>query len=100
MHLQVPGKLEPALSWVYANQSKNARLFYLLPYTASMNAMVIRCKRVFGRECVTAQHSKTLDFFYDQLSEEASNDESIDYEKIEKESPIKKITFKRTVLPC
>lgn len=84
------GKTEAALSWVYANQSRNARLFYLLPYTASINAMVIRLQEVFGRESVTAQHSKTLDFFYDQLSEEASNDETIDYEKIEKEARSKK----------
>lgn len=68
------GKTEAALSWVYANQSENARLFYLLPYTASINAMVMRLEKVFGNEKVTALHSKTLDFFYQQLSEEDSNE--------------------------
>ena len=67
------GKTEAALCWIYANQSKNARLFYLLPYTASINAMVIRLQSIFGKEVVTALHSKTLDFFFEQLEEEESN---------------------------
>ena len=67
------GKTEAALCWIYANQSKNARLFYLLPYTASINAMVIRMQSIFGKEIVTALHSKTLDFFFEQLEEEESN---------------------------
>lgn len=83
------GKTEAALSWVYANQIENARLFYLLPYTASINAMVKRLQKVFGEERVTALHSKTLDFFYEQLADEESNYEK-DYEKIEAEARSKK----------
>ena len=56
------GKTEAALSWVFANQKENAHLFYLLPYTASINAMVGRLQSVFGIDKVTALHSKTLDF--------------------------------------
>lgn len=67
------GKTEAALNWVLANQSKNARLFYLLPYTASINAMVNRLIQIYGPGTVTALHSKTLDFFYQQLSDEDSN---------------------------
>jgi len=67
------GKTEAALAWVSANQIENNRLFYLLPYTASINAMVQRLQAVFGVENVTALHSRTLDFFYDQLQNEASN---------------------------
>lgn len=67
------GKTEAALCWVYANQTKNSRLFYLLPYTASINAMVIRLQYIFGKEIVTALHSKTLDFFFEQLEKEESN---------------------------
>lgn len=83
------GKTEAALSWVFANQKENARLFYLLPYTASINAMVKRLQTVFDEERVTALHSKTLDFFYEQLAEEESNYEK-DYEKIEAEARSKK----------
>src|SRR5690606_39865403 len=75
------GKTEAALSWIYANQTKNSRLFYLLPYTASINAMVGRLQKIYGEDKVTALHSKTLDFFYNQLAEEDSNGEGkiIDY---------------------
>lgn len=54
------GKTEAALSWIYANQTPNARIFYTLPYTASINAMVKRLKEVYGEDAnlVTALHSK------------------------------------------
>jgi CRISPR-associated endonuclease/helicase Cas3 len=83
------GKTEAALSWVWANQTDNARLFYLLPYTASINAMVRRLTKVFDTDKVTALHSKTLDFFYEQLSEEESNHEK-DYTAIEAAARSKK----------
>lgn len=83
------GKTEAALSWVFANQVENTRLFYLLPYTASINAMVHRLQIVFGYDKVTALHSKTLDFFYEQLANEDSNYEK-NYEKIESDARTKK----------
>jgi CRISPR-associated endonuclease/helicase Cas3 len=67
------GKTEASMCWLLANQNQNTRLFYLLPFTASINAMVKRLQKIFGQERVTALHSKTLDFFYEQLSEESSN---------------------------
>lgn len=84
------GKTEAALSWVFANQTANARLFYLLPYTASINAMVDRLQNVFGIDKVTALHSKTLDFFYDQIANEDSNKEK-NYIKIEQAAKSKKV---------
>lgn len=83
------GKTEAALSWIYANQTENARLFYLLPYTASINAMVVRLQHVFGEERITALHSKTLDFFYEQLSKEESNEDQ-NYETIEQAAKSRK----------
>lgn len=67
------GKTEAAACWIFANQTVNARVFYVLPNTASINAMTIRFQNIFGEGMVTALHSKTLDFFYDQLSNEDSN---------------------------
>lgn len=67
------GKTEAALSWIYANQTINSRLFYLLPFTASINAMVRRLENVYGNSRVTALHSKSLDFFYEEAIEECSN---------------------------
>ncbi len=88
------GKTEAALSWVFANQTKNARLFYLLPYTASINAMVRRLQIVFGDDKVTALHSKTLDFFYEQLANEDSN-----YEEIEASAQTKKSLSRELFYP-
>lgn len=67
------GKTEAALSWVYANQQKGNRLFYLLPYTASINAMMTRLCNVYNRSRVMIQHSKSLNFIYNELCEEDSN---------------------------
>lgn len=83
------GKTEAALSWVFANQKENVHLFYLLPYTASINAMVGRLQNIFGIDKVTALHSKTLDFFYEQLANEDSNEEK-NYENIEQSARSKK----------
>lgn len=92
------GKTEAALNWVYANQSENSRIFYLLPYTASINAMVIRLQKHYNEKVVTALHSKTLDFFYDQISGEYSNDEK-DYKKIEQEAKNRKSVSKELFYP-
>jgi CRISPR-associated endonuclease/helicase Cas3 len=73
------GKTEAALSWVVANQHENVRLFYLLPYTASINAMVKRLQSVFddeNQQRVAALHSRSLDFFYDEALGETSNYET------------------------
>jgi CRISPR-associated endonuclease/helicase Cas3 len=67
------GKTEAALCWLTANQQPNARFIYLLPYTASINAMTTRLEKIFGEERVTALHSKTLDFFYERLEEDEDN---------------------------
>lgn len=92
------GKTEAALNWVYANQIQNARVFYLLPYTASINAMVSRLQRHYNKDVVTALHSKTLDFFYEQISEELSNEDKNFY-KIEKEAKDKKSLSKEIFYP-
>lgn len=95
------GKTEAALAWFYANQQENARLFYLLPYTASINAMVKRLQGVFGKDKVTALHSKTLDLFFDQLEEEASNndDPSDFYQEIQEEAVTKASLSKEMYFP-
>lgn len=79
------GKTEAALNWVHANQQENARLFYLLPFTASINAMVDRLQKIYGKHRVVALHSKSLDFFYEEAMEECGN-----YEQSEKRARNKK----------
>lgn len=90
------GKTEAALSWIYANQMPNSRIFYTLPYTASINAMVKRLQEIYGNDksLVSALHSKSLDFFYDEAEEEASN-----YEEREEKAKNKKSFSKELFYP-
>lgn len=62
------GKTEAALLWA-AGQPKAARLFYTLPYQASMNAMKQRLSRLFGDFSVGLQHGRGLLALYRLLME-------------------------------
>lgn len=67
------GKTEAALFWSGANQNvrKSRRVFYLLPYTASINAMYNRLQRDFkNEELVGVLHGKANYFLYKSFSED------------------------------
>jgi len=75
------GKTEAALLWASANQNNQLgkRVFYVLPYTASINAMYKRLAELegFGEEKVGIQHGKASYFLYTYFSErEYSPDEA------------------------
>jgi len=66
------GKTEASLFWSDTNQNSDnsKRVFYLLPYTASINAMYNRLRRDFGEEeIVGLLHGKSSYFIYKALSE-------------------------------
>jgi CRISPR-associated endonuclease/helicase Cas3 len=66
------GKTEAALFWSDINQNvqKSRRVFYLLPYTASINAMYKRFQRDFKKEeLVGVLHGKVTYFLYKLFSE-------------------------------
>jgi len=67
------GKTEAALLWASANQNNQLgkRVFYVLPYTASINAMYKRLAELegFGEEKVGIQHGKAGYFLYKYFSE-------------------------------
>jgi len=68
------GKTEASLFWTDKNQNakKSKRVFYLLPYTASINAMYERLNSDFNnnKELVGIQHGKVNYFLYKSFSEE------------------------------
>lgn len=64
------GKTEAALLWAQNNQVKNGRLFYVLPYTASINAMHRRLTNVFGTVNVGMLHHRATASLYDILGDE------------------------------
>jgi CRISPR-associated endonuclease/helicase Cas3 len=62
------GKTEAALLWA-AQQDDAPRLFYTLPFQASMNAMNLRLREIFGDNHVGLQHGRGLLALYRQLME-------------------------------
>ncbi len=62
------GKTEGALYWVMGDGSTPVpRVFYTLPYQASMNAMHKRLESHFGKDKVGLQHGRALQALYQQL---------------------------------
>ncbi|MGE5632879.1 MAG: CRISPR-associated helicase Cas3' [Caulobacteraceae bacterium] len=64
------GKTEAALLWAQNNQGKNGRLFYVLPYTASINAMHHRLTNIFGAGNVGMLHHRATASLYEILDDE------------------------------
>ena len=66
------GKTEAALLWANAQQDAGRRIFYVLPYTASINAMLHRLQDEKGLnlgENIGALHGKANYFAYQDLCE-------------------------------
>ncbi len=64
------GKTGAALLWAAKNQQVNNRLFYVLPYTASINAMYKRLQNIFPKESVGILHHKNLAFLYQSMEDD------------------------------
>ncbi len=67
------GKTEAALFWAHNNQNpvSSKRIFYILPYTASINYMYKRFIKLFGNdELVAVLHGKSSYFLYRFFTEE------------------------------
>ncbi|CUU09209.1 CRISPR-associated helicase, Cas3 family [Candidatus Kryptobacter tengchongensis] len=60
------GKTEASLFWVEKNQNdrRTKRVFYILPYTASINDMFKRFVRYFGEDLVGMKHHRAGYFIY------------------------------------
>lgn len=75
------GKTEAALFWANHNQNpmKTNRIFYILPYTASINYMYKRFVKLLGSdELVAVLHGKSSYFLYKYFSE---SNEDIQYDR-------------------
>jgi CRISPR-associated endonuclease/helicase Cas3 len=75
------GKTEAALLWTARQQVDDGmpapRLFYLLPYQASMNAAYIRLQTIFDAQAVGLQHSRVAQVLFasalaDQMNTDAA----------------------------
>ncbi|OAN42900.1 CRISPR-associated helicase/endonuclease Cas3 [Chloroflexus islandicus] len=64
------GKTEAALYWALGDGCcPPARIFYALPYQASMNAMYDRLRRSFGDQAVGLQHGRAAQALYARFRE-------------------------------
>jgi CRISPR-associated endonuclease/helicase Cas3 len=75
------GKTEAAILWAHNNQNitRGKRIFYILPYTASINYMYKRFKKLLDSdELVAVLHGKSSYFTYKYFIED---DKNITYEK-------------------
>lgn len=71
------GKTEASLLWADNNQNEifSKRIFYMLPYTASINAMYERLTKLLGNEnLVGLSHGKASYFIYKSLNEDYKPD--------------------------
>jgi len=58
------GKTVAILLWAVNNQAENGRLFYVLPHTASINAMYERLKKIYGEKNVGILHHKNAEYLF------------------------------------
>jgi CRISPR-associated endonuclease/helicase Cas3 len=72
------GKTEAALLWAERNQPSSGRIYYVLPYTASINAMYQRFTQRynFGEENVGVLHGKAAYLVYKTMMERQYDRES------------------------
>ena len=58
------GKTAAILLWAANNQAENGRLFYVLPHTASINAMHQRLQKIYGKDTVGVLHYKNAAYLF------------------------------------
>ncbi|MEK7723402.1 MAG: CRISPR-associated helicase Cas3', partial [Acidobacteriota bacterium] len=58
------GKTLAAMIWAKNNQVENGRFFYVLPFTASINAMSNRFQQIFGEKQVGVLHHRNADYLF------------------------------------
>ncbi|MCD9189181.1 MAG: CRISPR-associated helicase Cas3' [Pyrinomonadaceae bacterium] len=84
------GKTLAALLWVCRNQSENGRFFYVLPFTASINAMARRFSEIFDEKNVGVLHHKNADYLFrlmekDEMSLKVKNRQAKHLKSLAKE---------------
>jgi CRISPR-associated endonuclease/helicase Cas3 len=64
------GKTNAAIAWALNNRRGGERIFYLLPYQASIEAMADTLEQLFGKENVAVLHARALDYAFREYFEE------------------------------
>lgn len=97
------GKTEASFLWANENLKSNSysRIFYVLPYTASINAMYERLNQNdFSKNKVDILHGKNIAYYFDLITQGKSEDEINESIKIiNKEIRMRKLTSKSFAYP-
>lgn len=70
------GKTNAALLWALRNRKHGERIFYLLPYQASIEAMADTLKQKFGDEHIAVLHAHALDYAFREYFEQTGEYET------------------------
>ena len=78
------GKTEASLLWSIKNQNEmlSKRVFYVLPYTASINAMYERLKNEFDTEYVGLLHGKAAYYLYNESTKDSYEEKKEDVKQL------------------
>jgi len=87
------GKTIAAILWALNNRKSGERIFYLLPYQASIEAMADTLEGFFGKENVAVLHARALDYAFKQHFEEMGEYESA-AEKAKAETELNRLAHK------
>ena len=87
------GKTIAAILWALNNRKSGERIFYLLPYQASIEAMADTLEGFFGKENVAVLHARALDYAFRQHFEETGEYESA-AEKAKAETELNRLAHK------
>ena len=87
------GKTIAALRWALQNRQSGERIFYLLPYQASIEAMADVLEQMFGKEQVAVLHARALDHAFYEHFEQTGEYQSA-YEQARIETDINRLVHK------
>ncbi|MCS7224906.1 MAG: CRISPR-associated helicase Cas3' [Armatimonadetes bacterium] len=87
------GKTIAALLWALRNRQNGDRIFYLLPYQASIEAMADTLTEKFGDEYVGVLHARALDYAFREYFEETGEYE-IAYARAKSEVDLNRLVHK------
>jgi len=87
------GKTWAALLWAMNNRQGGERIFYLLPYQASIEAMSKTLEGIFGQDNVSVLHARALDYAFREYFDETGEYE-VAYRKAKDEVNVNRLIHK------
>jgi len=87
------GKTWAALLWAMNNREGGERIFYLLPYQASIEAMSKTLEGIFGPDNVSVLHARALDYAFREYFDEVGEYE-VAYRKAKDEVNVNRLVHK------